>query len=121
MPGGFGALILRPDALPDANPLLFQGFGPAQWCAGLHTTEAQGVENGTDRNFVPTFLFDIYTHYRPILHRLATKPNAADRRQIERWERAAYATASAAPKRRECFSYAKHSWSDKANRDDIDL
>ena len=41
MPGGFGAFILRPDALPDANPPLFPGMGPAQWCAGLHTTEAE--------------------------------------------------------------------------------
>ena len=30
-------LILWPDALPDANPLLFPDLGPAQWCAGLHT------------------------------------------------------------------------------------
>ena len=41
MPVGFGALLLRPDALPDANPPLFPGLGPAQWCAGLHTTEAE--------------------------------------------------------------------------------
>ena len=41
MPGGFGALFLWPDALPDANPPPFPGLGPAQWCAGLHTTEAE--------------------------------------------------------------------------------
>ena len=29
MPGGFGALLLRPDALPDANRPLFVGLGPA--------------------------------------------------------------------------------------------
>ena len=37
------------------------------------------VTNGTNRNVVPTFLFEFYTHYRPILHRLATMHNAADR------------------------------------------
>ena len=26
MPGGVGALLLRPDALPDANPPLFQAW-----------------------------------------------------------------------------------------------
>ena len=41
MPGGFGALLLRPDALPGANPPLFLGLGSAQWCAELHTTEAE--------------------------------------------------------------------------------
>ena len=25
----------------DANPPLFPGLGPAQWCAGLRTTEAE--------------------------------------------------------------------------------
>ena len=39
------------------------------------------MENGTDRNVVPTFLFDFYTYYRPNLHRMATIHNAADRRQ----------------------------------------
>ena len=50
MPGGFGALLLRPDALPDANPL-FPGLGPAQWCAGLHTTEAEepGEQGNADK------------------------------------------------------------------------
>ena len=41
----------------------------------------QGVEIGANQNVVPTFLFDFYTHYRPILRRLATIHNAADRRQ----------------------------------------
>ena len=35
IPGGFGALLLRLDALPDANSPLLPGLGPAQWCAGL--------------------------------------------------------------------------------------
>ena len=39
------------------------------------------VENGPNRNVEPTFLFDYYTHYMPIFHRLATKHNAADDRQ----------------------------------------
>ena len=33
---------------------------------------SQGVENGINRNVIPTFLFIFYTHYRPILHHLAT-------------------------------------------------
>ena len=41
-----------------------------------------GVKNGANRNVVHTLLFDVYTHYRPILHRLATIHNAVDR-QIE--------------------------------------
>ena len=42
MPVDFGALLLRPDALPDANLPLFPGLEPAQWCAGLpDTTEAE--------------------------------------------------------------------------------
>ena len=39
-----------------------------------------------------TFLFDFYTHYTPILHRLATRHNVADRQRdmnrlpiIEHW------------------------------------
>ena len=46
----------------------------------------------------PTFLFDFYTHYRLVLHRLVTIHNATDRRQTEQWERAAYAIASAVQK-----------------------
>ena len=37
-----------------------------------------GVENGTNLNLVPRFIFDFYTYYRHILHRLATIHNAAD-------------------------------------------
>ena len=44
-----------------------------------------GVENGTNRNLVPIFLFDFYAHNRPILHRLATMHNAADG-QTGRWQ-----------------------------------
>ena len=40
------------------------------------------IENGTNRNVDPAFLFDVYTHQRPILHRLATIHNAADSRQM---------------------------------------
>ena len=39
----------------------------------------QGIENGTNRNLVLTFIFDFNTHYRTILDRLATMHNAADR------------------------------------------
>ena len=46
--------------------------------------------------FRPTCLFDFYTCYRPILHRLATKNNATESRQTEQWEKAAFAIASAA-------------------------
>ena len=35
--------------------------------------------NGTNQNIVPTSLFDFYTHHKPILHRLVTIHNAADR------------------------------------------
>ena len=38
-----------------------------------------GVENNTNRNLIPTLLFDFYTHYRPNLHCVATIHNAADR------------------------------------------
>ena len=41
-----------------------------------------------DENVIPTFLFDFHTHNNPILHRLATIHNAADR-QTDR--EAAYA------------------------------
>ena len=37
------------------------------------------VENGTNLNVVPTFLFDFYTHYRVILHCLATGPQCTTR------------------------------------------
>ena len=37
-----------------------------------------GVENGTNRNVVLTFLFDFCTHYWSILDRLATIHNATD-------------------------------------------
>ena len=39
----------------------------------------QGGRNLYNRNVVHTLLFDFYTHYRPILHCLATIQNAADR------------------------------------------
>ena len=38
-----------------------------------------GIENSTSRIVDPTFLFDSFTHYKPILHRLATMHNTADR------------------------------------------
>ena len=38
-----------------------------------------GVENGTYRDVVPTFLFDFCTYSRPILHRLVTIRNVIDR------------------------------------------
>ena len=43
-----------------------------------------GVENGSNRNVDPTFLFEFYTHYRPIKRRLGTIYNAADDRQTDR-------------------------------------
>ena len=42
---------------------------PVWW---LGWTVDQGVENGTDRNVDPTFLFNFYTQDRHILHHLAT-------------------------------------------------
>ena len=67
----------------DPPPQFAPPFGGLGW--------PWGVENGTNRNLVPTFLFDFYTHYRPILHRLVTIHNAADDRQTERSEKAANA------------------------------
>ena len=52
------------------------------------------VENGTNRNPVPTFLFYFYTHYRPIFHHLATILNVADRAMAIGY--ATYAIASTA-------------------------
>ena len=47
--------------------------------------ETYGVENGSsNRNVDSTFLFDIYTRYLPILHRLATVHNAVDRQTTDR-------------------------------------
>ena len=43
-----------------------------------------GVENSTYRNVNFTFLFDLYRHHMPILHRMATIHNAADRRLTDR-------------------------------------
>ena len=43
-----------------------------------------GSQNGTNLNVVPTFLFDFYTHYMPILHCLATIRNATDRHADDR-------------------------------------
>ena len=40
------------------------------------------VDNGNNRNFDPTFLFDFHAHYWPILHLLATIHNATDDNQI---------------------------------------
>ena len=51
------------------------------------------VENGTNRNVDPTFLFDVYAHLAPFGHPIH---NAADDRQTERSEQAAYGIASAA-------------------------
>ena len=42
----------------------------------------------------PHIPIQLYTHHRPILHRLATIHNAADR-QTERWQLATYAIALA--------------------------
>ena len=44
-----------------------------------------GVEHGSNRTDVPTFLFDFYTHDRPTLRHLVTIHNGADR-QTERLE-----------------------------------
>ena len=44
---------------------------------GLRLRWTYGVKNDTNQNVVSTFLFDFNTHYRPILHRLATIHNAA--------------------------------------------
>ena len=53
------------------DPQIRPPFGGLGW--------TQEVDNGTNRHLVPTFLFDLYTHYRPVLHRVATLHNAADR------------------------------------------
>ena len=53
------------------------------------------VENGTNQNVVPTFQFHFYAYYRPILHRLVTIHNAADK-QSDLNRQAAYAIASTA-------------------------
>ena len=58
--------------LPNSTPIW--GFG----------VDLGGRKNGANRNLVPTFLFDFYANYMPILHRLATIHNAADRRQTDR-------------------------------------
>ena len=51
-------------------------FGRLEW--------THGVENGTNRNLGPTFLFDVYIHYWLVLHRLATIHNAADREKTQK-------------------------------------
>ena len=51
--------------------------------------------HSTNRNDDPKFLFICYTHHRPILHRLTTIHDAADRQRTARSEYAAYAVASA--------------------------
>ena len=43
-----------------------------------------GVENGTNQNFDTTFLFNFYTHWRPILHHLSTIQNEVDRKTTDR-------------------------------------
>ena len=44
-----------------------------------------GVENGTNRNLVPTFLFDFYTHYKPI-YIAPFGHNTQRGRQTQRWQ-----------------------------------
>ena len=53
-----------------------------------------GIENFSIRNVDPTFLFDFYTPYKPILHRLTTTHNAADHKRAERSESADCAITS---------------------------
>ena len=43
----------------------------------------RGVQSGINRNDDSTFISDCYTHHRPILHRVVTVYNTADRRTIE--------------------------------------
>ena len=57
---------------------------PPQFDTHLWVRMDLGVENGTNRNIVPTFLFEFYTHRGSILHRLATIHNAADRQPTDR-------------------------------------
>ena len=54
-----------------------------------------GGRNFTNRNVVPTFVFEFYTDYRHILHRLVAIHYVTGR-QTERSEWAAYAIAPAA-------------------------
>ena len=48
------------------------GYSGSMW-------SIQGVENGTNRNVDPTFLFNFNTTYTAILYRMATIYNAAER------------------------------------------
>ena len=66
------------------------------WRPNLWLGWISEVENVTNRNVDEIIPSRLYTHYKPpILHRLATIHNAAERRQTERSESAAHATASA--------------------------
>ena len=76
-------------------PIPPPGWGGGGGGGGVGSGGAEGIENGTNRNLVPAFLFDFLRHYRPILHRLATLHNRANR-QTERGQQAAYVRASAA-------------------------
>ena len=53
------------------DPQFHPTFGRLGW--------TQGVENSTNGNLIPTFLFSFYIHQRPILHRLTTIHNVAYR------------------------------------------
>ena len=58
-------------------PLFDPRFGRLGWTY-------VGVENGTNRNLVPTFIFDIYITLLAYLPHLATIHNAADRHRPHR-------------------------------------
>ena len=67
----YKVLLYRSPLVRNSSVKFSPPFGGLRWTCG--------VENGTNRNLVPTLLFDFYTHYRPILHLLATIHNVADR------------------------------------------
>ena len=69
----FSGIPMKNYAPPQFDPL------PEYWLR----VDVRGP-NGTNRNVVPTFLFDFKTHYRPNLHRLATIHNAADIQTTDR-------------------------------------
>ena len=64
MPGGFGALLLRPDALSDANPPLFPGLGRHSGvldCTPLRPVVKPSVVTGWEPYLPPHFSLESET------------------------------------------------------------
>ena len=79
IPFQYKVVLYLPPFGRNSNANLWPPYSTPFFGGGEDRVDLGGGENCTNINLVPMFLFDFYTHYGHILHRLVIIHNAEDR------------------------------------------